>query len=40
MKTKILAVAALALMAAACQKNGGEAPHPGLNCIRVYGYKN
>lgn len=28
MKTKIFAVAALALMAAACQKNGGEAPQP------------
>ena len=40
MKTKILAVAALALMAAACQKNGGEAPQPSPNCIRVYGYKN
>ena len=39
MKTKILAVAALALMAA-CQKNGGEAPQPSPNCIRMYGYKN
>ena len=28
MRTKIFAVAALALMAAACQKNGGEAPQP------------
>jgi len=39
MKTKIFAVAALVLMAA-CQKNGGEAPQPSPDCIRVYGYKN
>ncbi|MBO7511198.1 MAG: hypothetical protein J6T35_08440, partial [Bacteroidales bacterium] len=31
MKTKILAVATLALMAAACQKNGGESPESPVN---------